>query len=133
MEQNQGNFEDVRTRLEEIVDEVNAEDISLDDALKLYEEAVKLGLSACELSESDIFPQDEAAEDEGAGEAVAPATEGEHIASSETFENAYEASDITEASAIEHMGDAASVQFPESIESVEQAEVEDDGQATYPR
>ena len=94
MEQNQGNFEDVRTRLEEIVDEVNAEDISLDDALKLYEEAVKLGLSACELSESDIFPQEE------------------------PVESVDEASDIAEASAIEHMGDAASVQFPEPTEPV---------------
>ena len=109
MEQNQGNFEDVRTRLEEIVDEVNAEDISLDDALKLYEEAVKLGLSACELSESDIFPQEESAE-----EAV-EAADGDNVAASETD---FEASDIAEASAIEHMGDAASVQFPEPTEPV---------------
>ena len=126
MEQNQGNFEDVRTRLEEIVDEVNAEDISLDDALKLYEEAVKLGLSACELSESDIFPQEEEPVKEGA-------EEGDNIATPETFETNFEASDIAEASAIEHMGDAASVQFPESIESAEQAEVEDDGPAAYSR
>lgn len=48
------NFEDVQARLSQIVDEVSAEDISLDDALKLYEEAVKLGLSACDLSEQDI-------------------------------------------------------------------------------
>ena len=34
------NFEDVQTRLSQIVDEVSSEDISLDDALKLYEEAV---------------------------------------------------------------------------------------------
>ena len=47
-------FDDVRTRLDEIVDAVSAEDISLDDALALYEEAVKLGLSACDLSERDI-------------------------------------------------------------------------------
>lgn len=47
-------FEDVHERLSEIVDEVTAEDISLDDALKLYEEAVKLGLSACDLSEQDL-------------------------------------------------------------------------------
>lgn len=106
MEQDQGRFEDVRARLEEIVDEVNAEDISLDDALKLYEEAVKLGLSACELSESDIFPQEEAAE--------AP-------------EPDYEASDIVEASVIEHAGDAASVQFSDVTE------VEDDGRTAYPR
>lgn len=48
------NFEDVQARLSQIVDEVSSEDISLDDALKLYEEAVKLGLSACDLSEQDI-------------------------------------------------------------------------------
>lgn len=48
------NFEDVQARLTQIVDEVSAEDISLDDALRLYEEAVKLGLSACDLSEQDI-------------------------------------------------------------------------------
>ena len=47
-------FEDVHERLSEIVEEVSAEDISLDDALKLYEEAVKLGLSACDLSEQDL-------------------------------------------------------------------------------
>lgn len=48
------NFESVQERLNQIVDEVSAEDISLDDALKLYEEAVKLGLSACDLSEQDV-------------------------------------------------------------------------------
>ena len=47
-------FEDVRARLDEIVEAVNAEGVSLDDALALYEEAVKLGLSACDLSEQDI-------------------------------------------------------------------------------
>ena len=34
-------FDDVRTRLDEIVDAVSAEGISLDDALALYEEAVR--------------------------------------------------------------------------------------------
>ena len=48
-----GSFEQLRNRLDEIVDEVNAEGISLDEALALYEEAVKLGLSACDLSEKD--------------------------------------------------------------------------------
>lgn len=44
-------FDDVRNRLDEIVEAVNAPGISLDEALSLYEEAVKLGLSACDLSE----------------------------------------------------------------------------------
>lgn len=54
MEAERPNFESVHERLNQIVEEVSAEDISLDDALKLYEEAVKLGLSACDLSEQDI-------------------------------------------------------------------------------
>lgn len=59
------NFESVQERLNQIVDEVSAEDISLDDALKLYEEAVKLGLSACDLSEQDVDAFLAAAEPEG--------------------------------------------------------------------
>lgn len=44
-------YEDVSARLNQIVDEVNAEGVTLDEALALYEEAVKLGLRACDLSE----------------------------------------------------------------------------------
>ena len=47
-------FAEVRERLDQIVDAVNADGISLDEALALYEEAVKLGLSACDLSERDV-------------------------------------------------------------------------------
>ena len=67
-------FEAVHERLNQIVDEVAAEDISLDDALKLYEEAVKLGLSACDLSEQDIddfLAAEETAEAAEAGADVA--------------------------------------------------------------
>lgn len=41
----------VRERLDQIVQEVSDEDISLDAALDLYEEAVKLGTKATELLE----------------------------------------------------------------------------------
>ncbi len=67
--EDRGTFESVRTRLEEIVEAVGAEDVTLDEALALYEEAVKLGLAACDLSEKDVeaaFPEDapvDAAED----------------------------------------------------------------------
>lgn len=64
-------FEDLRARLEQIVDEVSAEGVSLDEALALYEEA-ELGLSACDLSERDV---EQALSQEGeaaAGEAVLP-------------------------------------------------------------
>lgn len=65
-------FEELRARLEQIVDEVSAEGVSLDEALALYEEAVKLGLSACDLSERDVeqvLSQEGEAVD---GEAVLP-------------------------------------------------------------
>ena len=71
-------YDDVRARLDEIVDEVNAEGVGLDDALALYEEAVKLGLLACDLSEEGaLAPMDSSdgeqhegvAEAEGAQEA----------------------------------------------------------------
>lgn len=60
---NAGTFDDVRNRLDEIVEAVNAPGISLDEALSLYEEAVKLGLSACDLSEEgaeELIAQEEA-------------------------------------------------------------------------
>ncbi|WP_296009755.1 exodeoxyribonuclease VII small subunit [uncultured Adlercreutzia sp.] len=74
-------FEAVHERLSQIVDEVAAEDISLDEALKLYEEAVKLGLSACDLSEQDIDAfvarEDEASAESGAEGAEAQEVEAE--------------------------------------------------------
>lgn len=52
-------FSSVKARLDEIAEEVSREGISLDDALALYEEAVKLGLAACDLSESDLVAASE--------------------------------------------------------------------------
>ena len=59
-------FAGIRTRLDQIVEEVSAEDISLDEALVLYEEAVKLGLKACDLSEEELLEQVEGEDDEAA-------------------------------------------------------------------
>lgn len=47
-------FDDSKARLEEIASQVEDENISLDEALALFEEAVTLGLHACEVSEQDI-------------------------------------------------------------------------------
>ena len=44
MKRNTESFEEVKRRLDEIVDAVADDDLPLDDALKLYEEAVQLGL-----------------------------------------------------------------------------------------
>lgn len=49
-----GEFASVKARLDEIVEAVSAQDISLDDALELYEEAVKLGMKASGLLEEKI-------------------------------------------------------------------------------
>ena len=66
-------FDDLKARLDEIVSEVSNEDISLDDALALYEEAVNIGLAACESSELDI-PEEDSTEPSGDG--IADASEG---------------------------------------------------------
>lgn len=72
-------FESVKTRLDQIVDAVNADDIPLDDALALYEEAVSLGLRASDLLEQDISARD--AEEASADQAGDAADAGEAPAS----------------------------------------------------
>lgn len=47
-------FEAVKIRLDQIVDAVNDENLPLDEALSLYEEAVGLGLRASDLLEENI-------------------------------------------------------------------------------
>ena len=47
-------YSSLKERLDQIVDAVSDEGISLDDALSLYEEAVKLGSAASALIEKDI-------------------------------------------------------------------------------
>ncbi len=63
MDDRDDTFESTRARLEEIAEEVKSDDITLDEALALYEEAVNLGLAACDLSEQDILAADAAADD----------------------------------------------------------------------
>ena len=52
-------FEVVKARLEEIAQTVDDENLSLDEALDLYEEAVKLGLQASDLLAAGIVVEDE--------------------------------------------------------------------------
>jgi len=59
-------FDAVRGRLGAIADEVNAEGVSLDEAIALFDEAVKLALQACDMSEEDAeaaLAQDESSDD----------------------------------------------------------------------
>lgn len=45
-------FADIRERLDSIAKEVRSQDVALDAALDLYDEAVELGMKATELLES---------------------------------------------------------------------------------
>ena len=70
----------VKSRLDAIVEAVNDDTISLDDALSLYEEAVKLGMKASEIMEADLIgPADgePAADAPQDAPASAPANGGE--------------------------------------------------------
>ena len=49
-----GSFEELKGRLDGIVEAVNDKDLPLDQALSLYEEAVGLGLRASDLLEQGI-------------------------------------------------------------------------------
>ena len=49
-----GSFEELNSRLDQIVEAVNDKDLPLDQALSLYEEAVGLGLRASDLLEQGI-------------------------------------------------------------------------------
>lgn len=50
-------FSQIRSRLDEIATQVRGDDIPLDAALDLYDEAVKLGMKATELLEAEEQPQ----------------------------------------------------------------------------
>lgn len=47
-------FEDIKARLDEIVAAVSDEELPLDEALSLYEEAVGIGLTASRIVEKGI-------------------------------------------------------------------------------
>lgn len=57
-------YDQVKQRLDQIFEDVKSEDMPLDDALALYEEAVKLGLRASELIEDDTLKANQSASDE---------------------------------------------------------------------
>lgn len=54
-----GEFHQLKSRLEQIAAAVDGDDVSLDEALDLYEEAVGLGLQAINLLDVDITAQEE--------------------------------------------------------------------------
>ncbi len=52
--QESSSFEEIKARLDEIVEAVSDEELPLDEALSLYEEAVGIGLSASRIMEEGI-------------------------------------------------------------------------------
>lgn len=73
MDERYETFESVEERLQAIADEVAREDLSLDEALELYEEAAQLARHACTLSEEGIkalYPPEEPEGDEAQGQAA---------------------------------------------------------------
>lgn len=85
MDERYETFESVEERLQAIADEVAREDLSLDEALELYEEAAQLARHACTLSEEGIkalYPPEEPEGDEAQGQAADDA-EGQGAAEGE--------------------------------------------------
>lgn len=68
-------FTEIKARLDEIVDAVSDDDMPLDDALALYEEAVKLGTRVSSLIEQQDAVVEEPAQEPEAGEEPAASEE----------------------------------------------------------
>lgn len=86
----QKSFEEVKTRLDEIVEMVSDDDILLDNVLDLYEEAIKLGMQVSARLEDNISAEQVEAEvsEREPDEAVVPEQEGK--AGSDREEGGYE-------------------------------------------
>ncbi len=75
-------FEDIKARLDEIVEAVSDEELPLDQALGLYEEAVGIGLAASRIMEEGIAANtaeaaDQAQQPQVQAESAAPKQQNE--------------------------------------------------------
>lgn len=104
-------FEAVQRRLDEIVEAVRDDNLPLDDALALYEEAVSLGLRGSDLLEENIEAFD--AQQAAAGEGAAEGAEGVQPADEAAAAGASE-----DAAADGAAGEAAAVQQNEKPQAV---------------
>lgn len=77
-------FEDIKTRLDEIVSLVSDDSLPLDEALDLYEEAVGIGLRASRIMEEGIAEK----EGEQAAQALRDAIPGETKIDSDSLSDA---------------------------------------------
>ena len=69
---NAARFEDITTRLDEIVGSVRSKDTSLEKSLELFDEAIALGSKAVELVDDPTFSPEEAARLNGKNASDAP-------------------------------------------------------------
>ena len=95
-------FDGVKARLEEIAEAVSSDDVSLDQALDLFEEAVSLGMQVSDLLEAGVFPTEDeisragsASEGGAAGAALAHDAASVHGAQADDADNTDNASTIT--------------------------------------
>lgn len=72
---NAARFEDITSRLDEIVGSVRSKDTSLEKSLELFDEAIALGSKAVELVDDPTFSPEEAARLNGEEAAGASAQE----------------------------------------------------------
>lgn len=80
-------FGQVNDRLKEIVEQVSNEDMPLDDALDLFEEAVGLGMQASSLLEEDIAARDADDESGDAGADGVDAVQDDSAAESDSAQD----------------------------------------------
>lgn len=76
-------FEDLKGRLDEIVAAVSDEELPLDEALDLYEEAVGIGLAASRIMEEGIAAQAAQADEAEAARADAESDQSAAVATAE--------------------------------------------------
>ena len=70
-------FEDIKTRLDEIVSLVSDDSLSLDEALDLYEEAVGIGLQASRIMEEGIAEKEAEQAAQALQDAISNETKGD--------------------------------------------------------
>lgn len=125
-EQRSDSFESVKDRLDQIAEDVAREDLPLDEALALYEEAVKLGLKACDLSEIGPFDAQEDAS-EGAAAALEDAAEGVEGAA-----EVIEASEVSADAAGTAQADAPEAPEPQVDEPFAAVRIDDGASLSIP-
>lgn len=70
-------FEDIKTRLDEIVSLVSDDSLPLDEALDLYEEAVGIGLQASRIMEEGIAEKEAEQAAQALQDAISHETKGD--------------------------------------------------------